>query len=102
MSDLISRQAAIDAVAKLLAERCGGNVTWWKPVAKFVIDDLSSAEPKRKTGRWIEDSDPGETPEEHWACSECHMCYGHMNANVLFHYCPHCGAKMEVEHEHPD
>ena len=43
--DTIYRQDAIDAVAKLLSDREGGNAVWWKPVAESVIDVLPSAQP---------------------------------------------------------
>ena len=44
--DTIYRQDAIDAVAKLLSDREGGNAVWWKPVAESVIDVLPSAQPE--------------------------------------------------------
>lgn len=49
--DLISRQDAIDAVAKILSDREGGNAVWWKPVAKSVIDVLPSAQPDNRLSK---------------------------------------------------
>ena len=55
--DTIYRQDAIDAVAKLLAERCDGNTVWWKPVAEAVISALPSAQTeiiRCKDCKWYE------------------------------------------------
>ena len=77
MSDLISRQAAIEAMS-----------TWeWQdtylPVHfKQLLEELPSAE---KMGRWF---DVGSL-----SC-RCDQC-GCKNNNPT-NYCPHCGAKMEV------
>jgi len=49
-SDTISRQAAVDVLARFLSNREGGNAVWWKPVAESVINVLPSAEPEQ---RWI-------------------------------------------------
>ena len=46
MDDLISRQDAIEAFAKMIAIMCGGNVTWCKPIAESVISDLPSVQPE--------------------------------------------------------
>ena len=46
MNDTVYRKDAIDAAAKLLAERCGGNTVWWKPVVEAVISALPSAQPE--------------------------------------------------------
>ncbi len=90
MSDLISRQAAIDA----LTHKWDGMVT-----SVFdVLKELPSAEPERKTGQWIIDD------EGMLHCSECTKiptnrirdCF-----KVLYdihplkmNYCPTCGAEM--------
>ena len=95
--DLISRQAAIDAFLTELTKRERKNLlhTWSTVEVKyFVVDMLEkspSAQPERKTGRWIPHED--EDGEHHGdKCSECGewyvMPYGKTN------FCPNCGADM--------
>ena len=54
---------------------------------------------ERETGKWIEDSDPGEPIGSHWTCTSCRHCFG-VNAassyglSLVLKYCPNCGAKM--------
>lgn len=94
--DCVSRQAAIDDI-KAVYE-------WHDTVHDTVTEGrildhlrrLPSAQPERKTGRWIphEDEDG-----EHYGdkCSECGewyvMPYGKTN------FCPHCGANMRGEQD---
>jgi len=86
MDDLISRQAAIDA-------------TWFEPsytdplnVLTEVRDRLKvlpSAQPERKTGRWIDDSNE----EEYFTnCSECGYQLDVRADHGYFNYCPNCGS----------
>ena len=86
--DLISRQAAIDAL----------RVAYWDDNIQSAKDDpcivdamtdwairqvkaLPSVQPERKTGRWIDDN-----------CSECGQYVFHGDVR---NFCPNCGAKME-------
>ena len=95
--DAISRKMAIDAVNKL--------VEWYKekwhesrPTSESVIDvlnDLPSAQPQRKKGKWIK-LDMHEHLADHkcTACGkECYVptCMG----EPMYTYCPNCGARME-------
>ena len=85
MSDLISRQAAIDA-------------TWFEPsytdplnVLTEVRDRLKalpSAQPERKKGWWIPNSP---------FTGNCSECGG--NGNLKDNYCPSCGADMRGEQD---
>lgn len=108
VGELISRQAAIDAVKRLslgetdavrLAMRIG-----------YYLERLQSAQPKR--GKWVKDKGQQTLMQnfiergEVWrVCSVCgagHMI-GHQYAiDKAYHdrhhnYCPNCGAKMEAE-----
>lgn len=82
MTDLIERQAAIEAVEKTMVDMledylCYDVVT--------VLKSMPSAETKRKTGIWMGS-----------VCSECG------NSTSFYYdcdYCPNCGAKMEAGHE---
>lgn len=77
MSDLISRQDALNAVEIVLWD--GGE--WYDEAIK----SISSAE---KHGKWLSDNLVG------WLCSNCGE---HIVLNVALHgnYCPNCGAKMD-------
>lgn len=49
-------------------------------------------------GKWIENSDPGETYKAHWKCSNCEQGLGLTEDWIrLFKYCPMCGIKMDLE-----
>lgn len=90
MSDLISRQAAIDAMMALKAEDdemygCSIPESFDGERAVETLRKLPSVQPKCKTAKWESISDVI------WYCSECK--YAHSRSN----YCPHCGAKMIKE-----
>ena len=97
MDDLISRQAAIDAIKKINAhgntDRANG-----LGLSENAIILLPSAEPERKTGRWIEmvDADPmtGEPYVCGVYCSECGERIG-----CESNFCPNCGADMRGEQD---
>lgn len=85
MGDLISRQAAIDEI-KALYE-------WHEIVTEDRAIDhfkrLPSAEPERKSGKWI----PFDIPW--YKCSECGAV--RENKSFMENFCPNCGAKMDQE-----
>ncbi|MBR3170309.1 MAG: hypothetical protein IKF22_03535 [Lachnospiraceae bacterium] len=90
MSDLIERQAAIDAL----------EWTWAGKAAFDAIKNLPSAQPERKTGRWIYGENDG---QDGWYCSECkgfipwdYDFYGLNNIDFIkdFKTCPFCDSKM--------
>lgn len=121
MDDLISRQAAIDA----LEEPCKVPDTWsdeyavgerqqWEKDVKS-LKALPSAQPDlseysdrlwrnayergkkeaQRTGRWIWD-------DEGYHCSECfYHAYGNTSEVMLgdFKFCPNCGAEMRGEQD---
>ena len=85
MSDLISRQAAIDAIFGRSHE-----------IIKMRIGNLPSAQPERKRGRWLPDNRPG---GGFWVCSECKFPSEAFAADVLYKFCPNCGADMRGEQD---
>lgn len=101
--DLISRQAAIDALKKIVFTHlfeCGeyiGEDTRESSImnaekALDVIENLPSAETERKKGKWlfhIDDLFPEESTQE---CSVCHEEESVKIQNDNF--CPNCGADM--------
>ena len=89
--DLISRKAAIDVLATMQglctskAALVQNSKIWQQ------IKDLPSAQPKRKTGRWLIREGISDAQ-----CSECGMYFNDVydmdNSDA---FCRHCGAKME-------
>ena len=97
MKDLIERQAAIDALTPHDDDYR----------IRDVLEDLPSAQPERKRGRWIYGEDNSGTGRDGWFCSECgHFEMWDYSADMksaelnLPNYCPSCGADMrEVDDE---
>lgn len=92
-SDLISRQAVIDAVCRFGCgnERNGKLMITMAEAKQSIVDlleDLPSVQPEQKMGHWI-DTGSGQ---------ECSLCreiqYGYDNFR---RFCASCGAKMESE-----
>ena len=54
------------------------------------LENLPSAEPERKKGKWM----PDKSGVVYWICSECGFASEAFGANILYHFCPHCGAEM--------
>ena len=103
MSDLISRQAAIDTICKLCPvvgdhHKCKGypeTSTWCDEAV--ALRALPSAEPERKTGRWNFIGD------NLFECTCCLTVYSTQQLNGLRNdnsdpyaprFCPNCGASM--------
>ena len=127
MDDLISRQAAIDALDVLCQEhryKIPGkfetysqyNEAWQDALdrAEGAIGNLPTIHPEPpKMGKWVEVhgwATPGGDPV--WACSECgkglhvygieHGTYGSDVADGQWVACPNCGAQMEEEDDTVD
>lgn len=102
MSNLISRQAAIDAVHKNYDTILDFKSDGCTIASSFedIINDLPSAEPEHKKGKWK--SDKKITPvydslfdiEDGYFCSECGKF-----TRTISNYCPHCGADMRGEED---
>ena len=126
--DAISRAAAIDAVKKntfrlTFAEEqnCEGHVAWsanavYSDVMEGALLELPSAQPERKTGRWIPvDSYTAfggdeatwlahGNPIAYHYCSECknHAYALEDGEDLLSDFCPNCGSPMLKEGESDD
>jgi len=88
MSDLISRQAAIDIVEF----ECGE----WSGLAKTIAEEIKqSPSAEQKKGKWISaDAMFGGVP---FYCSECgENTRDTVMGKPRWKFCPMCGAKMEV------
>ena len=90
MSDLISRQDAIEAVYQALRTPVPDYKNNFfhdsMNLAVNIVKNIPSAEPERKKGKWI-DTD---NYYQRWKCSEC-GCY---TRDAEPNYCPNCGVKM--------
>ena len=85
MDDLISRQVAIDALETTSFDDYGDYM-----ITRELIEQLPSAQPERKTGKWSIKN--GELA--FWdVCSECGRMVIHRTP--FYNFCPHCGARME-------
>ena len=80
--DTISRQDAIDALLEAYQDNMD---------VEFILSKLPSAQPERKTGRWISVSADRYTTVASYVyvCSEC----GETHVGKT-RYCPNCGAEM--------
>lgn len=99
-TDFISRQAAIDLIDGIEAERLKGTVELIYAPAIKGLRALPSAQPERKTGQWIYGEKDG---QDGWYCSECkgfipwdYDYYGLNNIDFIkdFKTCPFCDSKM--------
>ena len=103
MSDLISRQAAIDALGEKPLDwtegeyELGRQNQWEHDVD--AIKALSPVTPKPKVGHWIEIAQYSDGKHK-IECSECKgliFSRGHTNSFMVkneYKFCPHCGKRM--------
>ena len=104
MDDLISRQAAVDALMPIIKSASLRNRNIFSTARKCmsVITELPSAQPERK-GKWIE-----QNPKNSDKCRliECDQCgFSHIvGFNVSYedwienkNFCERCGAEMREE-----
>lgn len=102
--DAISRKAALETILTRVPDWCGsdegGNLIGRNETASY-IRNLPSVAPERKTGKILTDYAIGidrEGFERKFVntryCSLCKCDLGY-NADILTHYCPNCGAKLE-------
>ena len=90
MDDLIRRQAAISHVDDVpyIKEHPNVGLLW-----KAWIENLPSAQPERKTGKWIEHNPHKFGLGIVFECSEC----GEEIECEEYNFCPNCGADMREE-----
>ena len=97
MSDLISRQAAIDALARMAREKFNLSDEFNHYLAGLMdgenaIRHLPSAQPERIKSKWALHT---YMPHNKF----CLACHNNSPYNKRWNFCPNCGAKMEVNHE---
>ena len=113
-NDVISRQAAIEAIDKIFPADPMRNdytqgITCGAALAEEYIKQLPSAQPQRKRGKWIYGEDNPGTGRDGWFCSKCgHFELWDYSADMksaelnLPNYCPNCGADMRGEQDEAD
>jgi hypothetical protein len=102
MSDLISKQAAVDAILdvtlydnvkslRAYIAKSRSEDTWFGGVLQAInaVQDIRP-EPERPRGKWIKKS----ASYYGWMCTECETW-----EKERTHFCPNCGARMEAEDE---
>ena len=97
MDDLISRQAAIDALHMHLMYRMGTDSN--KKRLDEWINNLPSAQPERIKGHWIDaviPNDSGGLPVI--VCDKCNTFFP-LQFGASHNFCPNCGADMRGEQD---
>ena len=104
--DAISRQAAINAMAKIEQDDideygCAIPEGFNSDPAVEALNELPSVTPQPKTGRWVTQmifsTKLNDEPMREYECSECGRRIRCTKSQLVnYPYC-HCGAKMEVE-----
>ena len=93
--DLISRQAAIDALHTRFRDGFDGDKWWNSTHVLAAIEGLPPAQPEPQEGHWI----PHESPDggEQYECSRCGVLWefndGTPEDNEAY-FCPKCGKKL--------
>ena len=90
MNDLIDRQDAIDVCNKAIDLWQGQLGEGIVIAVRKKIEELTSAQPQCKKGKWGMVSQHENPPTYIYSCSECrYKSFG------FYNYCPNCGARME-------
>ena len=100
MSDYISRQAAIDAMTEFYKDLLGDEEpklderTALYVDLKLLVERLPSAQPERKSGKWI--LVKGSNGKDYHKCSKCLHT---QDITGVKNYCAVCGADMRGEQD---
>lgn len=110
MSDLIERQAAIDALKEHRSLYCDNTPNTFSKLSyaeKSRVDELDtaiatlvnlpSAQTEQKKGHYIGEADgyaDGELVYDIWSCSECGCYFEDWDEQPTYNFCPNCGADM--------
>lgn len=96
MSDLISRQDAIDEIREVyeyeFPTASGEFDEFVVSIIPNILRNLPSEEPEKKNGKWIKE-DRGHV-EYTGVCSECGFSSIWYDTQEYFNFCPNCGARM--------
>ena len=90
MSDLIRREDAIEAIYQAIRTTLTGTFTDSMSLAIAMAENIPSAEPERKKGKW-----QCRKGSDCWECSQCHAVLENVDLGMHnFYFCYHCGANM--------
>lgn len=103
MTDYISRESALQAIIKLPETRGYGSAhtfeyVWEADAICDVVKEIPAADVAPVVhGMWIKYPRP-----HYFKCSICRMIVPYekavlVNGQRRYHYCPNCGAKMDLE-----
>lgn len=100
MDDLISRKAVLNEIRKVECEpgyqHQGEDWAVGLCIAESIVEGAESAEPERKKGRWIYDTERVTADgfvHSQYHCSNC----GYQVTGWIPNYCQYCGADMRGE-----
>lgn len=106
MDDLISRQAAIDALGERPMSWTDSDYELGQrnqyDLDKAHLELLPSAQPERKKGEWIfceNETGEGSNTYKCSACGEIQMLIDGTPKENGWAYCPKCGSKMDEEED---
>ena len=100
MNDLINKDETLKVIGRLLFPNL--NADYIDGFAEGYNAGIRDAEPKK--GKWIPHSEKSReyigtalvnVEYDYWFCDTCG--YRVENGQPIHNFCPHCGAKMEVE-----
>ena len=75
-----------------------GNFAGNHSALKKLINMQPTVEPERKPGKWEYVQYDGNPKIGNWHCSNCRLIVNlGFEGAPYYHYCPGCGAKMEVD-----
>lgn len=95
--DLISRQAAIDALNCNVQIRGEENAEAVKKMLSRFYENIMAIPSAQRTGKWIYSND------FHWYVASCNKCGYQRRTDIKtegwnqWKYCPNCGARMVEE-----
>lgn len=108
MSDLIDREELYHDMTMKRLELHEKGLSWNEFCRGFgfameFVKNAPSAEPERKTGKWIGEWDTydwdGEPIVDIWRCSVCDKVFCEWEEKPDWKYCPNCGAEMRDDNE---
>ena len=93
MAEYIKRAYAVDAVLDVYYDTPDIDLSGEKFEAAILKIQAADVVPVRH-GEWVACGDGDNVP---WMCSHCGKTTAHKYKVMYGKYCPHCGAKMDLE-----
>ena len=93
--DAVSRQIVIYTICDEL-DKIDYVPQWVYDRLEKALKQLPLVIPKQRTGKWMPEN---RTIDAFWACSVCGFPSEAHGANILYKFCPNCGADMRGEQD---